>query len=181
MIVKPSKQFSDSLVGSASKMMQATDRLGLATSDTTAKKNVAEADSIIERYFQAWNRRDMESALDCFSDDCIYETEDPVFVESFRGKDSLREHLLKNAETLPSACEIILDDLAIDTDNGTSGVVWHLEANGVPIPNLRGVSMYTIDKESGLLKSGFDVTEAPIKVPGFAQDVLAVPLGKLLF
>lgn len=123
----------------------------------------------------------MECALACFVDECIYETEDPVFVESFRGKDALCQHLLKNADTLPSACKIILDDLAIDEDNDTSGVVWHLEANGIPIPNLRGCSMYTLDKESGLLKSGFDVTESPVKVPRFAQDLLAVPLGKLLF
>jgi hypothetical protein len=40
--------------------------------------------------------------------------------------------------------------------------------NGVAIPNLCGCSMYTMDREIGLLKSGFDVTEAPVKLPGGA-------------
>ena len=68
-----------------------------------------------------------------------------MFVDKFIGKTALREHLLKNAAALPSACQIILDNLAIDSDNETIGVKWHLEANGVSIPNLRGCSMYTID------------------------------------
>ena len=119
----------------------------------------------------------MEAALDCFVDDCVYEVEDPVFVDTFRGKDALREHLVKNAAALPSACQIILDDLAIDSARGTFGVKWHLEVNGIAIPNLRGCSMYTMDRDCddvGLLKSGFDVTEAPVKLPGvMAQKMFA--------
>eukprot|EP00571_Detonula_confervacea_P001798 CAMPEP_0172315910 /NCGR_PEP_ID=MMETSP1058-20130122/26660_1 /TAXON_ID=83371 /ORGANISM="Detonula confervacea, Strain CCMP 353" /LENGTH=277 /DNA_ID=CAMNT_0013030107 /DNA_START=189 /DNA_END=1019 /DNA_ORIENTATION=+ len=177
MIIKPSKQFSDALVSSASKMMQATEKVGgLVTIEAEAKleESTSESGSIIEKYFQAWNRRDMEAALNCFVDECIYETEDPVFVDVFRGKEALREHLLRNAAALPSACRIILDDLAIDSANGKFGVKWHLEANGVSIPNLRGCSMYTMDEDSGLLRSGFDVTEAPVKLPGFVQDLFAV-------
>ena len=104
-----------------------------------------------------------------------------MFVDKFIGKTVLREHLLKNAAALLSACQIILDDLAIDSDNETIGVKWHLEANGVSIPNLRGCSMYTIDNESGLLHTGYDVTEAPVKLPGLAQDLFALPFGKLMF
>jgi len=182
MIVKPSKQFSDALVSSTSNLMQATGRLsGAGNQKSELVEPTIESGSIIESYFEAWNRRDMESALDCFVDDCIYETEDPVFVGAFRGKEALREHLVRNVEVLPSACKIILDDLAIDPDSRTSGVKWHLEANGVSIPNLRGCSMYTMDEATGLLKSGFDVTEAPVKLPGVALDVLAAPFGKLLF
>jgi len=182
MIVKPSKQFSDMLVSSASKMMQATEGLsGVVTTEAKSEEPIFESGSIIESYFQAWNRRDMEAALNCFVDDCIYETEDPVFVGAFRGKEALRQHLVRNVEVLPSVCQIILDDLAIDLVNGTFGVKWHLEANGAPIPNLRGCSMYTTDSQAELLRSGFDVTEAPVKLPGVVQDVLAAPLGNLLF
>ena len=182
MIAKPSKQMSDMVVSSASSMLQVSNLLGgLMPSSSNAEVDEAEPASIIEKYFQAWNARDMEAALDCFVEDCVYETEDPVFVDSFRGKEALRAHLLKNADTLPSACRIILDDLAIDTERGTSGVKWHLEVGGVAIPNLRGCSMYTIEAETGLLKSGYDVTEAPAKLPGLAQEALAGPFGKLLF
>ena len=180
MLVKPNKYATTTIIVEPTK--QLTDRLeGLfpKAKEESYASNV-ETKSIIEKYFKAWNSRDMEAALNCFVDDCIYATEDPVFVDSFRGKDALREHLTKNADTLPPFCNIILDDLAIG--NEKIGVKWHLEANGMgPIPNLRGCSMYVIDKESGLLRSGFDVTESPIKLPAFAQDVLAVPLGKLLF
>ena len=57
--------------------------------------------SIIEKYFEAWNRRDMDTALGYFSNDCIYETDDPVFVASLRGKEEMRKHLVRNAKSLP--------------------------------------------------------------------------------
>ena len=79
MIVKPSKQFSDSLVSSASKLMQGTDSIQEVKSDTNVIQTNIDSVSIIEQYFEAWNRRDMECALACFVDECNYETEDPVF------------------------------------------------------------------------------------------------------
>ena len=176
MVVKPSKDIANGLVTSASKLMQSTTPAKESFSSKTATTEEKASTSIIEAYFKAWNERDMNGALDCFVEDCVYETEDPVFVDTFKGKDSLREHLEKNAAALPAACKIILDDLAIDVTHGTAGVKWHLEANGVPIPNLRGCSMYTMDNDTGLLQSGFDVTEAPVKFPGVAQTLLtAVP------
>ena len=131
--------------------------------------------SIIEKYFEAWNKRDMETALNCFVEDCIYQTEDPVFVDTFVGKTALREHLAKNAAVLPSSCQIILDSIAVDKRNGNIGTTWHLEVNGVGIPNLRGCSMYTTDPTTGLLTRGFDVTEAPVKLPKAALPFLWAP------
>lgn len=179
MLVKPSSTFSNNLVSSASQFMSSTSSPKPSSSTSPS--------SIIESYFEAWNKRDMETALSCFVDDCIYETEDPVFVNTFRGKEALQEHLLQNAASLPESCRIELDDLAIDTKRGTAGVRWHLEVNGVSIPNLRGCSMYTMEdtttlnqndssddtddldadsrQKVGLLTSGFDVTEAPVKLP----------------
>ena len=179
MIVKPSKQFSDVLVNSASNMIQKSENMNhkISTETTTEKTLDDKESSIIESYFTAWNNRDLDAALDCFVEDCTYQTEDPVFVDTFYGKDALREHLERNAAALPSGCDIILDDLAIDSINDTSGVRWHLEVNGVSIPNLRGCSMYTT--ENRLLKSGFDVTEAPIKLPAFVQD-LTIPLARFV-
>jgi len=209
MIVKPSKQFSNGLVESLGRsnsmgipFMPSNDRIEGEKDVSKSNPQQQQESSIIEKYFQAWNSRDMESALDCFVEDCTYQTEDPIFVDTFTGKSSLREHLLKNVKALPAACKIILDDLAVDTDapvtpnanieaggssnensstiaRNTIGVKWHLEVNGVSIPNLRGCSMYTIDSETGLLRSGFDVTEAPLKMPGALQGVLALPFRLL--
>lgn len=183
MIVKPSSLFSDAVVSSAKQMIQFTEvfsRSSTIYADAEVPKT--EPLSIIEAYFDAWNRRDIEAALECFIDDCNYETEDPVFVGSYRGKDALRKHLLRNVDVLPSACRIALDDVVVDKGRCTAGVKWHLEANGVSIPNLRGCSMYTIDSESGLLCTGLDITESPVKVPGAIQEVIAAsPLTKLMF
>lgn len=171
MIVKPSKDMANGLVSSASKILESSSPSSPA-SETPQSSPPA---SVIEAYFRAWNARDMDAALDCFVDDCVYETEDPVFVDKFEGKESLRKHLETNAKALPPACQIVLDDLAIDPLRGTAGVKWHLEAGGVPIPNLRGCSMYTMDSNNnsaGLLQSGFDVTEAPVKLPGVVGQTL---------
>jgi ketosteroid isomerase-like protein len=174
MLVKPNKEIVDGMVSSASKVLQNVEGkeppLASQSDDSGASSS-----SIIEKYFEAWNKRDMESALECFVEDCTYQTEDPVFVDTFEGKASLREHLVKNAAALPSSCRILLDDLAIDPTNGNIGTRWHLEVNGWAIPNLRGCSMYTTDPATGLLKSGFDVTESPVKLPRMALPGLSLP------
>mmetsp|Transcript_4907 Transcript_4907/g.7194 ORF Transcript_4907/g.7194 Transcript_4907/m.7194 type:complete len:349 (-) Transcript_4907:216-1262(-) len=175
MVIKPSKTFSNRLVSSASNLMQSK------SANPKVASTSGQTSSIIEDYFEAWNRRDMEAALNCFVDDCIYQVEDSVFVDTFRGKTALGEHLVNNAAALPSSCKIILDDLAIDSKYGKFGVKWHLEVNGVIIPNLRGCSMYTMDSEVGLLKTGFDVTEAPVKLPGLAQRLVSLPSKLGLF
>ena len=175
MIMKPSTDIADLLVSSASRFMTTSNDQTIISQESSDSNA-----SIIEQYFQAWNRRDMDTALGYFSNDCIYETEDPVFVASLRGKEELRKHLVQNAKSLPSAAQIILDDLAIDTLNGTFGVKWHLEVSGISIPNLRGCSMYTLDKESQLLKSGYDVTESPVKIPRIARKAFNLPSKLLL-
>lgn len=178
MLVKPPKLFSDTLVSSASSFTGSGEKLSSVSLELGNEDEEKKLEySIIETYFQAWNKRDMEAALDCFVDDCLYETEDPVFVDKFKGKDALRSHLVKNAASLPSSCSIILDDLAIDSK--CCGVKWHLEVGGIPIPNLRGCSMYKMDEESGLLKTGYDVTESPVKLPGLAQEILTTPFKAL--
>jgi ketosteroid isomerase-like protein len=53
-----------------------------------------------ERYFEAWNRRDMDAAIDVFADDCQYE--DTVFPEPFDGKAALKKHLYLCADSMPS-------------------------------------------------------------------------------
>ena len=40
-------------------------------------------------FFAAWNKRDMEAACACFSDDCVYE--DTQYSGAFEGKTKMRE------------------------------------------------------------------------------------------
>lgn len=160
MLIKPSKNAVNGILS----ILPTSSR---ASSSRSEEKNVNNRDtdlSIIEHYFEAWNARDIDAAVDCFVDNCVYQTEDPVFVDKFEGKAALRHHLNKNAELLPSSCKIILDKIAVDEKNGNIGTQWHLDFNGMRVPNLQGCSMYTTDAGTGLLKTGFDVTEAPVKL-----------------
>ena len=57
----------------------------------------------IRKYFDAWNRRDMDSACECFSEDCIYD--DTQYSDSFQGKVSLKSHLVRVVRFLmPCSC-----------------------------------------------------------------------------
>lgn len=175
MLVKPRKQDVDNMVSSASRVFA---NIVQQEKPSALMSEPSASLSIIEQYFDAWNNRDMEAALDCFVEECVYQTEDPVFVETFKGKAALRDHLVKNASVLPSSCRIILDNLAIDPTNGSIGTRWHLEISGIAVPNMQGCSMYTTDLLTGLLTSGFDVTEAPVKLPKEAMALLSLLPGK---
>lgn len=179
MVIKPPKRLTDSLVESATRLFG--NSAAMASGGSHSRNRTDEPPiSIIREYFEAWNSRDMETALSCFVDECVYQTEDPVFVDTFRGKTALREHLEKNAAVLPSNCRIELDEVCVDSMNGIIGTTWHIKVGKQAIPNLRGCSMYTTDRATGLLSTGYDVTEAPVKIPRFALSLLSVPARLLL-
>ena len=71
-------------------------------------------------FFAAWNKRDMEAACACFSDDCVYE--DTQYTGAFEGKTKLREHLDRVADALPDTFAFVVDDIADGGD--TVGVRW---------------------------------------------------------
>ena len=190
MWIKPPPAVANAVTALASFLMGNTSNNATFQSTGHATKSSKTKSSIIEEYFDAWNRRDMEAAMACFVDDCRYQTEDPVFVDAFSGKAALRAHLDKNAASLPGSARIVLDDLAIDDTNGKIGTTWHLQimeendeiTNGssLLLPTLRGCSMYTTDPTTGLLVTGYDVTEALAKLPRASTVWLAGP-AKWLF
>jgi hypothetical protein len=165
MVIKPAKSRVNMLVSLLLPMTQSSRSFSARTKPPGGRSSASKR-SIIDEYLDAWNRRDIDSALDCFAEDCVYQMEDPVFFgDTLLGKAALREHLEKKAGSLPPTCQILLDNTAVDPMNGNIGTIWHLEVNGIALPNLRGCSMYSTDPATGLLNSGFDVTEAPIKIP----------------
>ena len=184
MLVKPPARVADAVVASASRFLNSNSN-SIDTTTTTRKTTSNAAyqskstlsssvhSTILEQYFDAWNERDMEAALACFVDDCRYETEDPVFLTQLRGKVELRQHLINNARSLPSNCQIVLDDWAMD--RMAVGATWHLEVGGLAVPNLQGCSMYTLDESTGLIRTGYDVTEAPVKL---ARQSLQSPMAR---
>ena len=78
-------------------------------------------------FFAAWNKRDMEAACACFSDDCVYE--DTQYSGAFEGKAKLREHLDRVADALPDTFAFVVDeavtaDKLIKALNGLTGHRW---------------------------------------------------------
>jgi len=132
--------------------------------------------SSVERYFEAWNKRDMDAACKEFADDCVYE--DTQYAGAFTGKVALEKHLYKVADALPPTFRFCIDEIA-DAGN-LVGVQWHVENDGVPLPFTRGCSMYKVDPGTGKLLSGFDVPEpAPFK-PGSASLSILSLASKLI-
>ena len=151
--------------------------VGLFTPPTLPKlgNQPGRASASIQRYFEAWNARDMDLACDQFADDCEYD--DTQYSGSFTGKAALREHLFRVADALPPTFEFCIDEIADGGD--TVGVQWHVENAGQPLPFTRGCSMYKSNAE-GKLISGFDVPEpAPFK-PGSASLLLLGLASKII-
>ncbi len=129
----------------------------------------------VERYFDAWNRRDMNSAINFFSDDLIIA--DTQYPTPFKGKDELEKHLLNVADCMPRSFEFKVDDFVVMSLNNkpfTSGeknigIQWHVESEGKELSFTRGTSFYTTDK-NGLIRRGVDIPEpAGIKSGAFSS------------
>ena len=113
-------------------------------------------------YFDAWNRRDIKSAVNVFADDVEYD--DTAFPEPFQGKDKLQAHLLLCADCFPDTFSFQVDDYVLS--NKEVCVQWHVENNGQTLPYTRGCSFYQLNYQ-GLIQNGIDFVEpsGPIK-PG---------------
>ncbi|KAL3827327.1 hypothetical protein ACHAXA_005073 [Cyclostephanos tholiformis] len=124
-------------------------------------------DSVVRRYYDAWNRRDVGYASSLFADDCVMR--DLQYDESFIGRDEFQKHLRRVADCLPDSFNFVVDDL-VSTSRG-AGVVWHVENDGATLPFTRGCSFYTLDPASGLIRSGYEIPErAPPKM-GFIRTL----------
>ena len=128
-------------------------------------------------FFESWNERDMEKAVNLFSENVVYE--DTVYPDVFNGREALRAHLLRVADALPSSFSFVVDDLSSGAaDARAYGVRWHVESNGKALPFTRGASFYTFDSD-GKIDSGFDLVEPSFK-PGDATLALLSLASKVL-
>jgi ketosteroid isomerase-like protein len=148
------------------------------------KNEPEEFPSIIDKAYWRWNKRDMNGAVECFSDNMYLE--DTLYLKPIQGKEALRKHYARIAEQVPSICKIVLDDIAQDPVNGNIAARWHLEVKNDDNNDInllegwsRGCSMYTTDPDTGLIRSGLDVTESPVKVNEAGLNLLLSPLQLL--
>mmetsp|Transcript_24177 Transcript_24177/g.67024 ORF Transcript_24177/g.67024 Transcript_24177/m.67024 type:complete len:631 (+) Transcript_24177:196-2088(+) len=126
---------------------------------TTSNANIAPL-----KYFEAWNRRDMDDAIRQFASDATYD--DTAFPEPFVGQDALRKHLLLCAECFPPSFSFEVEDF-VESD-GAVCIKWHVENNGEELPFTQGCSFYEISRE-GLISDGIDFLVPSVVQPGGAR------------
>ena len=137
------------------------------------KKNTSGKD-VVEEYFNYWNLRDMDSAINLFDVDCTYE--DTLYPGVFQGRETLKKHLFSVADSLPTSFKFCLDVVSEDK-NGNIGVQWHVENDDKPLPFTRGCSMYKVNMKTLKITEGFDVPEPVAKSGAFSLFILKSASG----
>jgi hypothetical protein len=170
---------TSSLFGFTNPFTALLDNVNTSKSGSGGNNKSSKKQNAVTQYFDAFNDRDMERAVNCCAPDIEYD--DTQYPEPFQGRDSLRNHLFKVANALPSTIQFVVDDMSQDVsepDQTKVGVQWHLENSDNPgqtLPFSRGCSFYYIDKQSGLIAKGFDVPEpAPFKAGSAGITILSV-------
>jgi ketosteroid isomerase-like protein len=95
-------------------------------------------------FFDAWNRRDFDAAMEHVADDCRYD--DFSFVRPHVGKAEVRDLFERVAEVVPDVTFHILDV----TGDHHVGAYWEVLRGGQP-SGRRGVSFYRFDADDRLV------------------------------
>ena len=132
--------------------------------------------NVVEKYFDAWNQRKMDYAVNCFSDDCLYE--DLQYSTPFSGKDNMKRHLFNVAKCLPESFQFKVDKLVVMSNKNPLafeykekvGVQWHVESDDDELPFTKGCSFYVTNRND-LIKSGVDIPEPAVIKKGAFNSV----------
>ena len=125
--------------------------------------------SLPEKYFEAWNRRDMTKACAVFAEDIEYD--DTAFPKPFTGKDALEKHLNICAQVFPDGFKFVTDDKI--SDGGKFMLKWHVENDGEELPFTRGCSYYELKNKK--ISRAIDVIEpAVFKTGGIDLSVKSI-------
>jgi carboxylesterase len=95
-------------------------------------------------FFDAWNRRAFDEAMEHVADDCVYN--DFSFVRPHVGKPAVRHLFEQVAERYPS----VTFEMQHTTGERDVGAYWQIVANGQPTGRF-GVSMYRFDEDDRMV------------------------------
>ncbi len=140
---------------------------------TTAKQ-------VIESIYEAINRRDIPAAMEFIDDDCVYQ--DLNFPQPFIGKKAVKKLFEESVKGIPDDLKFVIDDITTE-DPLAVGILWHVELDGIPFPNGRGVSFYRLSEETRKLVFARDIIESPVKLGKAAFFIirLVMPLVRRTF
>ena len=117
---------------------------------------------LVQSMYGAINERNVAKAMDLIDPDCLYQ--DLNFNQPFQGKAAVEQLLTESCQGIPADLQFVIDDITTG-DCLSVGVLWHVELDGIPIPNGRGVSFCRISETTGKLIFARDLVEPAIK-PG---------------
>jgi steroid delta-isomerase-like uncharacterized protein len=140
----------------ASNFLRRSPQQQVRTSNSTEAFIGERTKTLPEQYFEAWNQRDMESAVSLFADDISYD--DTAFPVPFVGKDCLQQHLLKCANCFPASFTFCVDSV-IQQDTRIV-VSWHVENNNDPLPFTNGLSYYETNPLGDKISKGIDYVDS---------------------
>lgn len=95
-------------------------------------------------FLEALSQGNIDAALELCSDDC--EWDECTFYKRCIGKEALERRLRLQSETTAFQTETYcVDDMAVDKQRNTVGVLFHREQDGTILPNTRGCAMFQLD------------------------------------
>ena len=103
------------VIGAAERMGENDD----TSMTTTVVADGTSCSSVVERYFDAWNRRDVTYATSLFADDCV--VYDMQYDTAFVGRAAVTKHLTNVGDCLPTHSTSSLMILSVRT----LGAVWY--------------------------------------------------------
>ncbi|MEO1591301.1 MAG: nuclear transport factor 2 family protein [Cyanobacteria bacterium J06632_22] len=133
------------------------------------------ARQVVQDFYGAINRRDVAGAIAHIDEHCIYQ--DFNFPRPFEGKAAVHQLFAETCRSAPPDLLFVIDEFSAG-EGLTVGLTWHVELDGIPFPNGRGVSFYRLSPDSGKIVFARDIVEPPVK-PGkiaFGLIRLVAPL-----
>ena len=122
----------------------------------TKKAKVQTKNTIVETFFEAWNKRDLDTALSCL--DGHVQFEDASFPSAFCGKEATERHLRLLADAMTH--QYIIDEVVCDNTSRRVGVLFHVQdATGMPVKNGKGTAFFALDSDARLITNVFLVQE----------------------
>ncbi|CAM9837225.1 unnamed protein product [Choristocarpus tenellus] len=164
MICLLARTFSFVAMGSPSRIMTS-----LSTYSTTTDKGRPMYLGAFD-FYSAWNRGDIDAAMNNFADDVIFHdlnNKDPLV-----GRQQLKLYLEECADALPG-WKFIIDEHAWDEQQRKLALYWHVaNSEGDPIPfPARGLSFLSFN-EAGLIKTNVDIPEPAVKAGSLQLPLL---------
>mmetsp|Transcript_3058 Transcript_3058/g.7623 ORF Transcript_3058/g.7623 Transcript_3058/m.7623 type:complete len:413 (+) Transcript_3058:219-1457(+) len=123
------------------------------------------ATQVVQSFFDAFNRRDMDALLALYAEDCTHH--DLAYSEPAVGIEATKRFVEEFTGGLPADVQFVVEDIT-SGDATSVGVIWHMEIGGVDLPLGKGVSFYKVNEQGRI----YYVRECP---EHFAKIAFAAP------